>query len=438
MTGFINAASEILPPVILSPRPDERNRIFDTVKTFWLFLNQVLAGNLSLDATVQKAIEWLQGTIPQKISPNTSAYSQARKRFPQAEIDRFHEVMRLDADDTPDFHGKRVKAVDGTGLLVEESEANREAFPPNHSTKKNPGFPALKLLVVFSLATGLAVHWVLGGSREVDNTMYRRLWQVLSPGDLSLGDRHFCTYASYSLLLKRGVDSVSRLHQIRTKATLVKTLGRNDRIVEWRKPPKQHPWCTPEDWATIPETLRVREITYQVVEKGFRSQRITIVTTVLDTTIPASDWIELYRKRWDAELNLRHIKTTMQMDFIKAGTPEMVKKVIGFFLLAYNLIRLLMLKASNSFGVPLEKLSFKSTVTALCSQCLSLAIATTPEEYEAAYQRMLRCIAYPRLRNPKNRVEPRARKRRPKPYRLLMGDRHTFQVESYRGKRKYA
>jgi hypothetical protein len=436
MKGFVSTIQSVLPSIVPAPRPDERCRIFNTPQTFWLFLYQVLMGNLPLDRTVEKAIGWLQPWYSKPISPNTGGYSQARSRFPQKALDQVHEALRGAQRPGADFHGFCVKVVDGTGLLMEDTPENRMAFPPHPSTGKNLGFPALKLLPLFSLATGVVLNWRTGKITESDSALFRQLWPFLSNSDLVLGDRHFCSYGSFAMLLKQGVHSVARLQQSRKHQRVVKILGKGDRLVEWDKPKVRPAWVSEEDWAGFPETLCLREIGYDVAPEGFRTNNITIVTTVLDKQIPAKDWAELFRDRWKAELNLRDIKSTMELEFIRARSPQMVEKEVGFFLLGYNIVRLIMKKASEAQGVPLEKLSFKSTVSAINIWSPKLAGARTKAEYEYWWKELLRVVGYPRLRNRKNRVEPRVRKRRPKNFQLLMGDRHQYKEIRHRSSYK--
>ncbi len=436
MKGFVSSISACLPPFLLPPRPEERVRIYSTAVTFWLLLYQAFHVRFSLDRIVEKAIGWLQPWFTTPISPNSSGFSQARCRFPQAALDRVHQTLRQSLVPKPDFHGHRVWVVDGTGLLMEDTPENRAMFPPHPQTGKGPGFPALKLLPLFSLARGTVQQWAIGRITESDSALFRQLWPYLTSGDLVLGDRHFCSYASFASLLQRGVHSVARLHQRRKYLRVVKVLGEGDRLVEWDKPKLRPEWITEQDWTKIPETLCVREITYNVSPAGFRTNIITIVTTILDESIPASDWAELFRKRWQAELNLRDIKTTMEMEFLKAKSPEMVEKEIGFLLLAYNLVRIIMEKAAEARKVPLEKLSFKATVSIINDWGPKLAGARTKAEYEYWWSELLRVVGYPRLRHRKNRTEPRVRKRRPKTYQLLMGDRHEFREIRHRNRYK--
>lgn len=432
MDGFVSTVSGFLPPLSFPHRAGERSGIFTTIRTFWLFLYQIIAGNLSLDRTVEKAIGWIQPQVGKLISPNTGGYSQARSRFPLDWLIQVLKAMTQAVSPVPDFHGYLVKVVDGSGILMEDTPENRDAFPPHPSTGKSRGFPALKLLPIFSLANGRVLDWRIGRITESDSALFRELWPHLHSGDLVLGDRHFCSYASFAILLSRGVHSVARLHQRRIHVRVIKVLGDGDRVVEWEKPKVKPPWVSDKEWEKIPETLRIRETTYQVAPPGFRTKKICIATTVLDEKIPAKDWAELFRKRWTAELNLRHIKTTMELEFLRAKSPEMVKKEVGFFLLGYNIVRIIMEKASEAQGVPLEKLSFKSAVSAINIWSPKLAGAQTKAEYEYWWNELLRVVGYPRLRNRKDRTEPRAKKLRPKGYQLLMGDRHEFKEIQHR------
>jgi len=215
-------------------------------------------------------------------------------------------------------------------------------------------------------------------------------------------------------------------------------LGENDLIVKWKKPKDFPKWLSQEEWDTFPDSLQVREITYNVQPKGFRTKSISIDTTVLDETISAGEWAELYFHRWKIELNLRDIKITMGMDMLKGKTPAIIEKEIFMYFIAYNLIRLLMSEAAEKNGVDLGKISFKSTITAIRVWGPILGRTLENEQYERLFDEFLKMIAYPRCRNRKNRSEPRARKRRPKNYQLLTGDRHEFKEIAHRSKYKKA
>jgi len=166
-----------------------------------------------------------------------------------------------------------------------------------------------------------------------------------------------------------------------------------------------HPpeWLTPELFAALPAVLCVRELRYRVAQAGFRTQTVTLVTTLLDVDLyPADALAALYGMRWQVETNLRHLKQTMGLEVLHCQSLVGVLKELTVFALVYNLVRVVMLAAAKRQGVALERISF---IDAL--RWLSTARPGEPLP--------------PLVVNPHrpDRVEPRAVKRRPKPYPLL-------------------
>src|SRR5262249_51232935 len=218
---------------------------------------------------------------------------------------------------------------------------------------------------------------------------------------------------------QRGADLVSRLHQRRhADFRRGRRLGREDHVVRWAKPARPE-WMDEATYASLPAMLTVREVRVRVAIAGFRTEGLGVVTTLLDPQQTAREDVALlYRIRWFAELDLRALKQTLQMDVLRGQTPEMVRKEIWAHLLAYNVIRGLMAKAARQAGlVPLE-LSFKGAVQAV-NAFAALLWTASAEELEGVCQRLREVVASYRLENRPNRSEPRARKRPPKNYPLL-------------------
>ena len=179
----------------------------------------------------------------------------------------------------------------------------------------------------------------------------------------------------------------------------------------------------------------MRETRFHIPKKGFRTEDVTLVTTLLDPKeYTRIDRAELYRLRWQAEIDLRHLKTTMQMEHLPSKTPEMVVKDFYVHLLAYNLIRTVQLEASNQHAVDPLSLSFCATIQHLSSFSSLLAHASAAQRlYE--YTQLIFLVSTEKLPFRPNRVEPRVVKRRPKAYprltkprkqvrRKLMNDRY--------------
>lgn len=174
-----------------------------------------------------------------------------------------------------------------------------------------------------------------------------------------------------------------------------------------------------EDYAAIPEILTIREFRCRIVRQGYRTRTIVVATTLLDAEqYPRDEIAQLYRLRWDAEINLRSLKTMMHLDVLRCQSPEMVRKEIWAHLLAYNLIRTVITQAAARQGKHPRQISFTRAMRTL--EAFRPAIAHVPREQLAAlYEHMLRAIASHEIGNRPDRLEPRQRKRRPKPYDLM-------------------
>ncbi len=137
-----------------------------------------------------------------------------------------------------------------------------------------------------------------------------------------------------------------------------KRIGSNDKLVTWYKPKTRTQGLSKEEFAALPKTLVLREVQYYIVIPGYRTKHVKLITTLLDVNkYPLTELMKLYESRWQVEVNLKHLKTTLGMDILRCLTPEMVRKEIYTFLLAYNLLRTIMWEAGTTFGVPPLELS---------------------------------------------------------------------------------
>jgi hypothetical protein len=268
--------------------------------------------------------------------------------------------------------------------------------------------------------------------------MLRKLWDVLRPGDLMLADRYMCAWYEILLLRQRGIDSVTRLHHCRqTDFRRGQRLGNGDHIVEWLRPRL----LRSIDWRTLkalPEQLTIRETRIQVEQPGFRSRTIIVVTTLLDAAeVTASDLAGLYRARWNAELDLRSLKQTMQMDILRCKTPELIRKEIWTHILAYNLIRTIIAQAADKHQMEPRTISFKGAIQTL--EAFQPLIAAQGDgsstRRQCLYDQLLDAVATHRVADRPDRFEPRQRKRRQKKYDRMMKPRHQLKQEMLKGVR---
>ena len=188
-------------------------------------------------------------------------------------------------------------------------------------------------------------------------------------------------------------------------------------------------------WKRIVAQLSVRVIRFSLEVPGYRAQSVTLVTTLLDAqAYPAQELARLYARRWCVELWFRDIKTTMGMEELRCKSPGMVHKELEMFFIAYNLIRCLMVQAGQVGDVPVQWLSFKGTVDSARQFSLAIAQATSRKKQQQLIGQLLEIIARDQLPDRPDRCEPRAVKRRPKPYPLLNRPRHEFQEIPHRNR----
>lgn len=417
---------------------NSRQRTYPLPLTFWAFLSQVLSPGSSCREVVRKVQAWY---APQDQSPDsgTSAYCQARSRLPLACLTELHQTLanKLSARiRTPELWlGRCVKVVDGTGVSMPDTAANQKAWPQPSEQKLGCGFPVVKLVACFCLASGALLEWVEGTLKEHDCRLLQKLLSVFQKGDVVLADRGFSSYASLATLRARGVDAVMRLHQFRKLDWRAgQRLGRRDRLVTWQRGALQGKLWTAEQWAQVSAELPVRLVEIVVAVPGFRTQKLVLVTTLLDAqTYSTAALGQLYFRRWAVELFFRDSKTTLGLDVLRCQTPAMVRKEIVMHAVAYNLIRALMQDIAHSYQVTLHRLSFKGTVDALRQwRDLFENTKTQPRAVCKLRQLFYQSIAHDRLLDRPDRSEPRAVKRRPKNFRLLTKPRHEMIVERNR------
>ena len=396
------------------------------------FLWQMLKPRTACREVVRQvqALACLQGKGT--VDENASAYIQARQRLPQECLERVlaatAQAAERRAAGSSQLQGRPIKVVDGSSVQLPDTAANQKAYPQPSGQKPGCGFPVLKLVVLFSLASGALLEVVLGNLHQHDLRLFQRLWEGLKAGDILLGDRAYGDYVTLAGLPRQGVDVVARLHQRRkVDFRRAKRLGHQDGVLVWRKGCMQSTILTPEQWAALPDEIQVRIVRFTAACRGFRTQRITLVTTLLDARLyPAAELVALYLRRWRIELCLRDVKTTLGLEQLRCQSPAMVRKELLAGLIAHNLIRGVMAEAAQVHAAQLERLSFKGAVDALRQYSAVLAQARTNRLKRKLWQDLLRTLACDLVPLRPGRTEPRALKRRPKPFPLLNRPRRKF------------
>lgn len=415
-----------------------RRCFWTPARTLWTFLLQVLHPDCSCRASVAMALaeQAAAGSGP-GMSADPSAYSQARGRLPTDVLRQcMHTAARTVRQAVGDAYlwfGRRVWLVDGTRCSMPDTPSLQRAFGQPDGQQPGCGFPVATLTALFCWATGAVLDVAIGPYRDSELRLWRCLWTSLRPGDLIVGDRFYCSYADLGGLIRRGCDAVCRLHQRRKVDWRGgRKLGPDDRLAQWERPAKHARGhnVSVRQWWRLPETLDVRLIRGVVGTPGFRTRQIIVATTLTDPiAYPAGTILELYGDRWTVELRLRDIKTTLGMDLLRGKSPSMVRKEIYMHLLAYNLIRPLMVCAAITHGRDLHRLSFAGTVQHTDAVLPYLHLYAGTSRGDRLVGLLLNWIAHDTVPDRPGRAEPRARKRRPKKYALLNRPRQQMRQE---------
>jgi hypothetical protein len=397
--------------------PEHRERLFPPTETLSMFLAQALSADGSCQQVVNDAMvkRVIGGLKPG--STDTGGYCKARSRLPVSMVSTLAResggIVAEEAASWWHWRGRRVRLVDGATVTLADTEANQAAYPQSSSQKPGLGFPICRLVALLCLASGALLDGAVGpcqGKGGDEQSLLREMLDSLESGDILLGDAFYATYFLFWELIRGGVDGLFEQHGARKRSTDFskgETLGVRDHLIVLTKPKKKPDWMSPVEYDQAPDTLTVRE--FQAGGK------IMVTTFLCPKETPKHLLKALYRQRWNVELDLRNIKTTLGMEHLRCKTPEMAIKELWVSLLAYNLIRLLMAQAALLADQIPRQLSFKHTV-----QIWMAWQQRGGGTHEAmSINALLVLIAEPRVGLRPGRVEPRAVKRRPKPFPLL-------------------
>ena len=407
--------------------PDHRERLFPPTETLSMFLAQAMSQDRSCQSIVDEAaIKRLMGGLP-VCSTHTGAYCQARKRLPLEMISTLtRHSARMMAERTPNtwhWRGRPVRLVDGATVTLPDTADNQEAYPQPGSQQPGLGFPLCRMVGITCLGSGAVLDAAMGpcqGKGSDEQSLLRSMLDTLESGDILLGDAFYATYFLLCALQERGVDGVFEQQGSRRRSTDFRRgrrLGPRDHVIELRKPKIKPDWMSQADYEQAPDSLEAREL--------YTGGKILMTTLLCPKRTTKVALKLLYRDRWHAELDLRNIKTTLGMETLSCRTPTMAEKEIWVYLLAYNLIRLLMAQAAFLADMLPRQLSFKHTLQIWIAWRHNGAGGYDDDNVVGLFI----LIAQQKVGNRPGRIEPRAVKRRPKPFPLLTKPRPVAQED---------
>jgi len=401
--------------------PEHRERLYPPTETLSLFLAQAMSPDRSCQHIVnQSVIKKLAGGFSVN-STSTGGYCRARQRLPLAMVSTLtHQLGALIDQHIPQlwrWQGRRVRIVDGTTVTMPDTAANQASFPQQRGQQPGLGFPICRIVGITCLASGALLNAAIGrfnGKGGDEQTLLRTLQDTFSPGDVVMGDAFFATYFFIATMQARGIDILMEQQGARKRSTDFRCgqkLGERDHLVVINKPEICPNWMSEAQYNAAPNTLTVREFK--------AGGKIMVTTLSCHKHYPKEALKTLYKCRWHIELDLRTIKDTMGMNVLSCKTPEMALKEIWVYLLAYNLIRLMMAQSALLADINPRHISFKH-----CLQVWLIYTQHVQEVDDKSLEYLFQMLAQQRVGNRPGRIEPRAVKRRPKAFPLLTKPRN--------------
>ena len=310
--------------------PEHRERLFPPTQTLSMFVAQVLSADGSCQQAVDDAMvkRIIGGLKPG--STDTGGYCKARARLPMSMISTLAlQTGGIIAEGAPPWwhwRNRRVRLVDGATVTLADTEENQAAFPQSSSQKPGLGFPICRVVALLCLGSGALLDAAMGpceGKGSDEQSLLREMLDTLQSGDILLGDAFYATWFLLWELIRGGVDGLFEQHGGRKRSTdfsMGEKLGVRDHLIVLPKP-KKPDWMSQYEYDQAPATLKVRE--FQAGGK------IMVTTFLCPKQTPKKVLKALYRQRWNVELDLRNIKTTLGMEQLRCKTRRWPSKSCG-------------------------------------------------------------------------------------------------------------
>lgn len=261
----------------------------------------------------------------------------------------------------------KVYIADGMSFMAPDTQEVAARYGKSKN-QRGPahGYPTPKLLALMQAGGGFIARVTILPWARQEFTCLSRLFKSLPANSLLLGDRGLVSFTHLAMLIASGMHGCFRLPRWQVvfgrgkgSRRLTRRQGKQDLLVRWAATARPK-WLSKKRWEAIAgQTLTLRQISFRVCRKGFRTHWAWVVTTLLDPQeYPAQELVELYGGRWQIEVHFRDLKRTLGMKMISAKTVAGVQKEVLTFILLHNLVRKVMYEAAARQGVPPDRISF--------------------------------------------------------------------------------
>ena len=414
----------------------KRERHYGNVTTFWAWVSQIIDENASCSKAVSLVQSWCAEAQLPVPSSDTGGYCMARKRLTMSFLKGVNGHLsnlmsrRIRPEDR--WHGHVLKAIDGTSVKLMDTLENQEQYPQPSTQKPGCGFPVMGLVGIINLSHGGWEAFATAANSAHDLSVSAQLMDQFESGDVVLADRAFCSYELIATLQEQGVHSLMRLHAARHRALdwrEGKKLSKNERLVTWTKPRYQPPssQLSEQQWSALPGTLDIRLVRYRCQGRDSKQRDIIVATTLSDLKHTGQELADLYEQRWDIEVKIRDIKTTLGMEDFAVRTPDMAGKTLAMLMIAYNLIKAVSQQSAIENSQSIALMGFKGVLDIVVSYRSNYrGHKHHARKRETLHRTLIEIISTKLLDKRPGRQEPRALKKRPKPFPLLTAPRAQY------------
>lgn len=356
-------------------------------------------------------------------------FCAARRRLPQAVFqDAMRQVgLKASAQSGLTFKNLTVSIIDGTTVRTPNTPENAKGFGRSSNQNRRSRSPLARLVLLVCAGCGAVLSASIGTYATSEWELFLKMLLELPRNSLLIADRAYGSFLMFALTTQGGSHVLTRPRsgggdrQARRRGRRLKRLAANDEIWEWDKPRRAHV-SRPDLLPGCPDTLRVRLITRPVKRRGYRTWKLEIATSLLDShAYPADELIHLYLQRWDIESDLRTLKTHYGMERLSGKTPDIVRKEIYSTLLASNCVIAVMGKSSQ----PVRGLSH-TRARRLIVLFAERMVAVATKELPGLYLKLLALIAKATLDMDERPPQPRAIVQRQRTFPVLTTSRKAW------------
>ena len=394
--------------------------IYTQAIVVWLMMWQRLEGRGTLAMAVQQVVQGMLGEMasPDKrvregrVSSNTGGLSRARKRVPveivEAVCDEIFTKLTAPVDLVAGLKSK-LFLLDGSSMRLPHTPSLVAAYPPGSNGQGEAHWPVIRILVAHHLGSGLAARPCWGpmyGTQAVsEQGLAEQVIERLPAGAALLADRNFAVFSVAWAAQQDGCGVLFRLTEARAQKIAGGFLppANSDTRVQWR-PSRDDLRAHPELPADA--VIRGRLLVAHVQGEDGKQLKLFLFTTLEE---PREVLVEMYRRRWDIELDIRALKQTLRLHSLSSKSPEMAEKELLLAIAGYNLVRSVQMEAARQANLEPRQLSFSRVQAVVMTALPHLATLADPAEWEAHYQKVLTWAAQGKLPNrPNRRSYPRA------------------------------